>query len=183
MNGWKHSITLRLSVAFATLATVVFTALGLYFSRAADAHMAELDAHDLFGKLALIGHVGTQAHSAEAFAARLGDALIGEHGVIVTVDGEKGPIFKWPDAHLAAPLAAKFLERRLAGATGAERRPVVASLSRVYVASGEPDRAEYQRDLSVSYNKMGDLYRALGQGERAREVFQKSLDIIERLAP
>ncbi len=37
--------------------------------------------------------------------------------------------------------AAAYLERRLAGATGAERRPVVAALSRVYVASGDPDRA------------------------------------------
>ena len=138
MNDWKHSITLRLSVAFATLATVVFTALGLYFSRAADAHMAELDAHDLFGKLALIGHVGTQAQSADTFVARLGDALIGEHGVIVTVDGEKGPIFKWPDAHLAAPLAAAGLTLgrtpiRLA-LGGAEYRVVVADMDTTWVA-------------------------------------------------
>jgi two-component system heavy metal sensor histidine kinase CusS len=103
---WRHSIALRLSLAFALLATVVFAALGVYFSRAADAHMAELDAHDLFGKLALIGHVGTQEKTAEAFAARLGDALIGEHGVIVTVNRKKGPIFKWPTPELAEPLAA-----------------------------------------------------------------------------
>lgn len=104
--GWRHSITLRLSLAFALLATVVFAALGLYFSRAADAHMAELDAHDLFGKLALIGHVGTREETAEAFAARLGDALIGERGVIATVDAQKGPVFRWPSADLAEPLAA-----------------------------------------------------------------------------
>lgn len=112
MADWRHSIALRLSLAFALLATVVFAALGVYFSRAADAHMAELDAHDLFGKLALIGHVGTQEKSAEAFAARLGDALIGEHGVIVTVnrvyyaERKNGPIFKWPTPELAEPLAA-----------------------------------------------------------------------------
>ncbi len=106
MADWRHSIALRLSLAFALLATVVFAALGVYFSRAADAHMAELDAHDLFGKLALIGHVGTQEKTAEAFAARLGDALIGAHGVIVTVNREKGPIFKWPTPELAEPLAA-----------------------------------------------------------------------------
>lgn len=106
MASWRHSIALRLSLAFALLATVVFAALGVYFSRAADAHMAELDAHDLFGKLALIGHVGTQEKSAEAFAARLGDALIGEHGVIVTVNRKNGPIFKWPTPELAEPLAA-----------------------------------------------------------------------------
>ena len=36
------------------------------------------------------------------------------------------------------------------------------------LAAAEPERADYQRDLSVSYNKVGDLYRALGQGEEAR---------------
>ena len=106
MADWRHSIALRLSLAFALLATVVFAALGFYFSRAADAHMAELDAHDLFGKLALIGHVGLHEKSADAFNARLGDALIGEHGVIVTVDGKNGPLFKWPTPALAEPLAA-----------------------------------------------------------------------------
>ena len=106
MAGWRHSITLRLSLAFALLATLVFAALGLYFSRAAEAHMAELDAHDLFGKLALIGHVGGQEASPDAFAARLGDALIGEHGVIVAVAGENGPAFKWPTSELAEPLLA-----------------------------------------------------------------------------
>ena len=87
MPGWRHSITLRLSLAFALLATVVFAALGLYFSRAADEHMAELDAHELFGKLALIGHIGMQEKTPEAFAARLGDALIGQNGVIATEIG------------------------------------------------------------------------------------------------
>jgi tetratricopeptide (TPR) repeat protein len=40
------------------------------------------------------------------------------------------------------------------------------------LAKAEPDRADYQRDLSVSYNKMGDLYQALGQGEAARQAYQ-----------
>jgi tetratricopeptide (TPR) repeat protein len=45
-----------------------------------------------------------------------------------------------------------------------------------------PDHANFQRDLSVSYNKVGDLMRSLGQGEQARSYFQKALDIAERLA-
>ena len=49
-------------------------------------------------------------------------------------------------------------------------------------AKAEPDRADYQRDLSVSYNKLGDLLRALGQGETARDYYDKSLAIRERLA-
>jgi tetratricopeptide (TPR) repeat protein len=50
------------------------------------------------------------------------------------------------------------------------------------LAQAEPDRADYQRDLSVSYNKLGDLYRALGQGEQARQHYLKALAIAERLA-
>ena len=50
------------------------------------------------------------------------------------------------------------------------------------LAQAEPDRADYQRDLSVSYNKMGDLYRALGQGEAARDAYAKALAIGETLA-
>src|ERR1700674_6116678 len=45
------------------------------------------------------------------------------------------------------------------------------------LAQAEPDRADYQRDLIVSYNKMGDLFGALGQGDEARQAFQKSLAI------
>ena len=68
--------------------------------------MAELDAHELLGKLALARHVGSHEPTPAALAARLGDALIGEHGVLVAVDGEKGPIFNWPDSPLAGQLAA-----------------------------------------------------------------------------
>ncbi|HEV3259350.1 MAG TPA: CHAT domain-containing protein [Gemmataceae bacterium] len=45
-----------------------------------------------------------------------------------------------------------------------------------------PDHANFQRDLSVSYNKVGDLMRSLGQGEQARSYFQKALEVRERLA-
>jgi len=106
MGHWRHSITLRLSLAFALLATLVFAALGAYLSRSADAHMAELDAHELLGKLALARHVGSNEPTPAAIAARLGDALIGEHGVLVAVDGENGAIFKWPESPLAGQLAA-----------------------------------------------------------------------------
>ncbi len=49
-------------------------------------------------------------------------------------------------------------------------------------ADAEPGRADYQRDLSVSYNKLGDLYQALGQGDQALTLYQQSLDIRDRLA-
>jgi len=46
----------------------------------------------------------------------------------------------------------------------------------------EPDRADFLRQLSVSYNKMGDLMQILEQGQQARAFFQKSRDIAERLS-
>ena len=104
MAGWRHSITLRLALAFALLAALVFAALGVYLGRSADRHMAELDAHELLGKLALARHAGRNERSPAALAARLGDALVGEHGVIVAVDSEKGAIFAWPDAGKAQAL-------------------------------------------------------------------------------
>ncbi|MEM8814349.1 MAG: tetratricopeptide repeat protein [Pseudomonadota bacterium] len=50
------------------------------------------------------------------------------------------------------------------------------------LARAEPDRADYQRNLAVSYNKLGGLYRAFGQGEAAHTAFQNALEIVERLA-
>ncbi|MBN8464256.1 MAG: hypothetical protein J0M01_15825, partial [Dechloromonas sp.] len=105
MTHWRHSITLRLALAFALLAALVFAALGAYLSRSADAHMAELDADELLGKLALARRVAMTETTPAALASRLGDALAGEHGVIVAVDGENGPIFAWPDAGKARVLA------------------------------------------------------------------------------
>lgn len=102
----RHSLTLRLSLAFALLAALVFAALGIYLSRSADQHMTELDAHELLGKLALVRHVGIQEASPEGLARRLGDALVAEHGVIVAVDGGQGALFRWPEAGLAGELAA-----------------------------------------------------------------------------
>lgn len=160
MAGGRHSITLRLSLAFALLATLVFAALGLYFSRAADAHMAELDAHDLFGKLSLIAHVGTQEGSADSFAARLGDALIGEHGVVVTVDGEKGPIFKWPTSEQAAPLAAESVALAKApvrlAVGGAEYRVVAADMETPW---GGTARVVVARDIRHHTDFLDQLRR------------------------
>jgi tetratricopeptide (TPR) repeat protein len=49
-------------------------------------------------------------------------------------------------------------------------------------AEAEPDRADFQRDLSISYNRLGDLARAMGLGEDAVRLFTQALDIARRLA-
>ena len=160
MGSWRHSITLRLSLAFALLATLVFAALGAYLSRSADEHMAELDAHELLGKLALARHVGSHEPTPAALAARLGDALVGEHGVLVAVDGEKGAIFNWPDSPLAGQLAAA------AGAvgetparltlTGRDYRVVAGKLQ---TAWGETARVVVGRDIRHHTDFLDQLQR------------------------
>ena len=36
--------------------------------------------------------------------------------------------------------------------------------------------------LSVSYDQMGDLFRALGDGKQAREYYERALEVSQRLA-
>jgi tetratricopeptide (TPR) repeat protein len=50
------------------------------------------------------------------------------------------------------------------------------------LAAGEPERADFQRDLAISYDKMGFLFSAMGQGEEARKAYAAALAIRERLA-
>ena len=39
----------------------------------------------------------------------------------------------------------------------------------------EPGRADYLRELAVSYSKMGDLQGAPGKGQAARQFYEKAL--------
>jgi tetratricopeptide (TPR) repeat protein len=50
-------------------------------------------------------------------------------------------------------------------------------------ARAERSPADYdpQRDVSVASSKLGDVYRALGQGEEALRFYQKALELRERL--
>ncbi|MGO8918080.1 MAG: CHAT domain-containing protein, partial [Stellaceae bacterium] len=100
-----------------------------------------------------------------ALASEVLETLPGDHAGYATVADEEA------QAHLALGLTERAFERYEVLLEAIERR-----------AQAEPDRADYQRDLSVSYNKMGDLYRALGQGDQARDAYLKSLAIAERLA-
>ena len=122
--------------------------------------MAELDAHELLGKLALVRHVGGQEPTPAALAARLGDALIGEHGVLVAVDGQKGAIFNWPESPLAGQLAAAAgavgeTPSRLTLA-GRDYRVVAGSLQ---TAWGESARVVVGRDIRHHTDFLDQLQR------------------------
>jgi len=157
--AWKHSITLRLALAFALLATLVFAALGIYLSRSADQHMAELDAHELLGKLALARHVGSREASPEALAARLADALVGEHGVMLAVDSENGAIFRWPGeaaGELAAAATAVGETPGRLSLAGREFRAVAGGLD---TAWGETARVVVARDIHHHTDFLDQLQR------------------------
>jgi len=50
------------------------------------------------------------------------------------------------------------------------------------LADADPKNAEAQRDLSVSFNNLGDVTLQLGQTKEALEFYQKSLGVRQRLA-
>jgi len=79
------------------------------------------------------------------------------------------------DQAAQADIACGFSARALA------RYRQLTDLLRVR-AEAEPDRADYQRDLTISYNKLGDLMRTVGRGEDATRLYQDALDIARRLA-
>jgi len=45
----------------------------------------------------------------------------------------------------------------------------------------DPNNSDWQRDLSVSYNKIGDMHQANGEGKQALTAYQDSLKIAEAL--
>jgi tetratricopeptide (TPR) repeat protein len=50
------------------------------------------------------------------------------------------------------------------------------------LAAAEPDRADYQRDLSISYNKLGDLMEREGDVVEAIRRYEQSLPLARTLA-
>ena len=50
------------------------------------------------------------------------------------------------------------------------------------LAAQDPSNAEWQRDLSVSYDRIGDVLGAQGSGEEALTAYRDSLEIRQRLA-
>jgi len=100
-----------------------------------------------------------------SLAAEVLEILPPAHADFATVADEEAR------AHLALGFTDRALDR-------------YESLLEAYqrLAQAEPNRADYQRDLSVLYNRAGDLYRNLGQGEQARQSYRAALQIRERLA-
>lgn len=103
-----RSITFRLTLFFSTASTLVLLVIGYLVGVAVEKHFEEQDLHEFDGKLALIRHTLSKAHSPndlEAVAQRLEDALVGHHGLSVSVIGpDRRTLYAPPDAAFLAPL-------------------------------------------------------------------------------
>jgi len=104
------SITLRITLLFATTSAAVLVALGTLIGTSVEAHLEEQDLADINSKLEIARHTISKAHSPaemDAIPQHLGDALIGHRGLSVAVfaPGNR-PVFTTPGADFLKELIA-----------------------------------------------------------------------------
>jgi len=90
MKDRRESITLRLTLLYAAVSTVVLLALGLLIGNTVEQHFVEQDMDLMKGKLHLAGHLLEKIRSSaeiDALATKLDDALVGDHGVAILIRG------------------------------------------------------------------------------------------------
>lgn len=98
----RRSLTLRLTLSFAALTTVLLVAIGVVLYRSLDAHFEQEDAAELRGKTALVEHLVSRLRedgTAVSLRERLGDALIGHEALLVQIETAQGAVvFSSPTA-------------------------------------------------------------------------------------
>lgn len=103
-----HSLTLRLTLLFATVSTTVLLLLGLLIGALVERHFVEQDRDLLSGKLELIAHLLAQVRTPGEMAdlpRQLDDALVGHHDLAVLLLAPDGSsLFATPDATFPATL-------------------------------------------------------------------------------
>lgn len=121
----RPSLTLRLTLLFGTLSTVVLVVLGYLVERSVQAHFVEIDRDELLGKVELVRHALGRIRTAEEFAAmpgRMDDAFVGHHYLGVRLTDPDGALL-YSSAEVAFP--AEDFPLRLAEALPAS--PAVAT--------------------------------------------------------
>ncbi len=130
-----QSITVRLTLLFASVSTTVLLLLGLLIGALVEEHFEELDLDLLAGKLHAVQHVLAKTGSARELAAlpeQLDDSLIGHHGLAVTVSAVDGqPLFSssevvFPEALLADAGTRSATPRLWANSDGRQFRGIAA---------------------------------------------------------
>lgn len=103
-----RSITLRLALLFGSASTLVLILVGAITGALVEMHFEKLDLHELAGKLELTGHLLAKARSPDDLdlvALQLDEALIGHHGLSVTIVRADGSVFyATPGPPLPTPL-------------------------------------------------------------------------------
>lgn len=90
------SLTARISLLFAVAAALVLLATGLLLSRAVERHFVEEDRHEMLGKIELVAHLLAKVRGRAALDAlpqQLDDALVGHHGLSLSVVDGAGAIW------------------------------------------------------------------------------------------
>jgi len=117
----RRSITVRLTLLFAALSTVVLTALGLVVGELVERHFAELDTELIDGKIELLEHAVEKVRTMQELLqlpVQLDEALVGHSGLMVKVVGPDG-------ATVFATTGAEFPDALLKSAAVARRVPAV----------------------------------------------------------
>lgn len=92
-NGRRKSITVRLTLLFASISTLVLLVLGILIGNSVDRHFEEQDMDILTGKLDLTRHALEKVHSDQDLVAipqQLDDSLVGHQGLAVVVVAPSG---------------------------------------------------------------------------------------------
>lgn len=103
----RPSITLRLTLLFALTSALVLVALGSFLKYAVERHFEQQDLQELTGKLELTRHALGRVHDQaglDDLPQHLGDALVGHHGLSVTLIDDQGVVwFASAGAHHPRP--------------------------------------------------------------------------------
>lgn len=101
----RKSVTLRLTLLFASVSTLVLLVLGVLIGSLVEKHFEELDMNLLGGKLELLRHAVMKVRSEQeldTLAGQLDDLLVGHQGLAVTVLGPGGRVL-YSTAHATFP--------------------------------------------------------------------------------
>lgn len=161
------SVTLRLTLLFAAVSSLVLLLLGVVVGHLVDRHFAELDGELLAGKLELVREALAEAHSEadlNALHDRLDGALVGHHGLSVRIRTGAGQVlYATADAEVlpltaGSPLVAPA--QRMTGRDGSSLR-VLSATAALGIAAVPPAVVELATDLAHHESFMTSFRTAL----------------------
>lgn len=168
----RPSITLRLTLLFALTSAMVLVAFGSFLKYAIERHFEQQDLQELTGKLELTRHALGRIHDQSGLddlPQHLGDALVGHHGLSVTIVNDQGVVwFASAGAHhprppieaLAKGAAPGRIEAMIVQSDGHFQRCIVA-LAPVGIAGKAPFTVALALDIEHHMEFMRMFDRAI----------------------